>query len=350
MKGLVLEGGGVKGSYQIGSYYAFLDCKVKISGFVGTSIGAFNAEMLAEGKYRELLDFWNSVSPGKLLNFNEDYVNAINNEDYSIKALLGFFNTAKNIISNVGIDNTKLIDSIRELVSYDNLKKSNKDFGLVTVKVSRKGIKPCYVFKKDISSQNQLLEYLLASSYLPVFREKRIIDNKYYIDGGFYDNSPVKMFCELGYDEVYVIGINGIGINRKIPSGIKVINIKPSRDNGSILELNTSVVRDNIKMGYYDTLRELKGLDGYKYCFKIKSNKYYKFITRKVDRKLYRRVMNFFGTSTYKSTVIKALEYVLEKEHIDYYDVYHSFKMIRVFRDSKKKHFVYNFIREIRFF
>ena len=27
MRGLVLEGGGIKGSYQIGSYYAFLKCR-----------------------------------------------------------------------------------------------------------------------------------------------------------------------------------------------------------------------------------------------------------------------------------------------------------------------------------
>ena len=56
--GLALEGGGLKGSYQIGAYYAFKQCHVKISGFVGTSIGAFNACLLASGQSRELLELW----------------------------------------------------------------------------------------------------------------------------------------------------------------------------------------------------------------------------------------------------------------------------------------------------
>ncbi|HAB67483.1 MAG TPA: hypothetical protein DCE23_08965 [Firmicutes bacterium] len=350
MKGLVLEGGGVKGSYQIGSYYAFLHCHVKLSGFVGTSIGAFNAEMLAEGKYKELLYFWNNVNPGELLEFNKDYIKAVNTDNYNIKALLGLFDTARRIIKNEGIDNTKLLDNIKSLVSYDNLINSNKDFGLVTVKVSRSGFKPYYIYKGDIRSQKELLDYLLASSYLPIFKERRILDNKYYIDGGFFDNSPVQILYDLGYEEVYVVGIKGIGINRSIPKGIKVHSIKPSRDNGRILELNQYVIRDNIKMGYYDTLRYLKNLDGFRYCFKARSLKYYKFITRKIDSKLFKRVMNFFNTDDCKKTVIKALEYVFERDGVDYYKIYNPYKMIKCYRNNNINHFVYKFISKIKFF
>lgn len=349
MKGLVLEGGGVKGAYQIGAYFAFLDCHIKLDGFVGTSIGAFNAEMLAEGKHRELLKFWNVVNPGELLGFNKRYVDSVNNQKYNIDSLIGLFSTAQKIILNAGIDNTNLMKSIESLVSYDNLKKSKKDFGLVTVKVSRKGIKPCYVFKNDINSQEKLLEYLLASSYLPIFREKRIIDNKYYIDGGFYDNSPVKMLYDLGYEEVYVINIKGIGINKSIPKDIKVTNISPSRDNGKILELNTKVIRENIKMGYYDTLRVLKHLDGYMYCFKKKSLNYFRFISRKVDTKLKLRVMNFFNTDSIKEAIIKSLEYVMKKDNISYYDVYSISRMIRKYKGNNRKHFVYRFLSEMKF-
>ena len=44
-------------------------------------------------------------------------------------------------------------------------------------------------------------------------------------------------------------------------------------------------------MGYYDTIRVLKKLDGFKYCFKPKKESYYKFLCRKVDKQLLRRVM-----------------------------------------------------------
>ena len=42
MKGLVLEGGGTKGAYQIGAYKALRDLGIEFQGVAGTSIGALN--------------------------------------------------------------------------------------------------------------------------------------------------------------------------------------------------------------------------------------------------------------------------------------------------------------------
>jgi len=346
-KGLVLEGGGVKGSYQIGSFYAFKDCGIKLDGFVGTSIGSFNACMLASNMYKELLDFWNNVNPGFLLDFDKSFVKSINTKEVDKKAVIGALSTLKQVVKNKGVDNNKLMDEIYELVDYDKLIKSNKDFGLVTVRLS--GLKPLYVYKDNIKSKEKLIEYLMASCYFPGFKEKKLIDNHYYIDGGFYDNSPVKLLKDKDYDKVYIINIKGIGINRTYPDNIDIVEIKPSRENGLIFELDQSVIRDNIKMGYYDTLRLLKKLDGYKYCFKRRSEQYYEFITRKVEKRLLRRTMSFFDTKSYKETVIKSLEYYCEHEKVDYYKVYNSYHLIKKVRKSKNRKFIYQFLREIKF-
>ena len=71
MVGLVLEGGGVRGSYQIGAFIALYDSGIKPDGFVGTSMGSFNAAMLASGKHFELLDFWENVDVAKIFNIKE---------------------------------------------------------------------------------------------------------------------------------------------------------------------------------------------------------------------------------------------------------------------------------------
>ena len=55
-------------------------------------------------------------------------------------------------------------------------------------------------------------------------------------------------------------------------------------------------------------------------------------------------------TATYKEIVIKSLEYVLEKDNVDYYDVYNAYKMITKYRKNNSKKFIYKFIRELRFF
>ena len=74
MVGLTLSGGGVKGSYQIGSYLAFKKCGIKFRGVTGTSIGAFNGALIAAGMEAELLHFWLNVDVGKLLGFGDEYL------------------------------------------------------------------------------------------------------------------------------------------------------------------------------------------------------------------------------------------------------------------------------------
>lgn len=348
-KGLVLEGGGVKGAYQIGAFYAFKDCNIKFDGFVGTSIGAFNAAMLTSGKEMELLDFWYNVNPGFILGFDENFIGAFNGEELNISTVKGALNTLKGIVLNMGMDNTKVESKLYELLSFNEFKNSKVDFGLVTVRLPK--MEPVYVYKEDLATKKQLCEYVVASCYLPVFRERRIIDNHFYVDGGFYDNSPVEMLAKKDYEEIYVVNIKGIGINRKYTNNnIKVINIKPSRDNGSILELNTSIIRDNIKMGYYDTLRILKKLDGFKYCFYRKPDWYYNFIIRNVNKRLVRRVSNFFNEDDNRKIIIKAIEYILEKESVTYYDVYNVSKILRKYRKNDNKNFVYKFVSQLKFF
>ena len=208
MKGLVLEGGGVKGSYQVGSYYAFRDCHIKIDGFVGTSIGSFNALMLASHKELELLDFWYNVNPGLLLGFDEDFVELFNGGDLSFDSIKGAFDTLKAIVKNVGLDNSGMYKAMYKIVDFNALMNSKCDFGLVTVKMPK--MKPIYVTKEMLKDKKHLCEYVMASCNLPIFRNKKLVDDHYYIDGGFYDNSPTKLLVDKKYKTLYVINIKGI--------------------------------------------------------------------------------------------------------------------------------------------
>ena len=74
MTGLALAGGGARGAYQIGVYFALKKCHIKIDGFVGTSIGAFNAAMLASGRDKELLKFWQNVNVAMLLGLSDTLI------------------------------------------------------------------------------------------------------------------------------------------------------------------------------------------------------------------------------------------------------------------------------------
>lgn len=345
MVGLVLAGGGVKGSYQIGAYLAFKKCGINIDGVVGTSIGSFNAALIACGKEKELYNFWKNVDIGELLEFNPKYVDSVNNKDI-FKELIYGIEQMTIIVKNKGISSTNMKKTLECMLDEDLLMKSKMDYGLVTVSIS--DLKPLYLFKKDMK-KGHIAEYILASCNLPVFKSQKLIDDKYYIDGGFYDNNPVNMLIEKGYDKIYSVEIQGLGFKQKVKDKSKVISITPSRHLGSTLNVNKRKINENIKLGYYDTLKVLNNYDGYNFIFKNYSNWVYNILARKVDKDLYKKCKRYFRAKNNKELILKALEYTLIKEDLTYFKIYSIFKQIKyVKKNTNNKHFVYDFVKSLR--
>ena len=351
--GLALEGGGLKGSYQIGAYYAFKQCHVKISGFVGTSIGAFNACLLASGQSRELLELWQTIEPEKLLDINQEFADYINGKKETLKALKGLNSTLIGALKQRGISTDKLRALADKMINKEKLYKNHKDFGLVTVKLH--DFIPVYITKNEIPAE-KLVDYLIASCSLPIFKLTPMMDDSIYIDGGFYDNCPIKMLIDKKYDVIYEIRINGIGRNRNVSKKkSKVITIRPSKNICNILELNQNKIRENILLGYYDTLRVLKKYDGYRYTFKKTPEFIIKFMTRKVSKRYLTRMRNFFKVKSDKEAIIKALEYTMDYYKISPYHVYSVVAILKKIQnehltDMKTKNLIFNFLKKLRIF
>ena len=106
MRGLVLEGGGVKGAYHIGVLKALRETGLAdFDGYVGTSIGAVNSALLCAGDWDKTLDMWDKINLHSVFDVNEDNFKNILSGRFNIE-LLG--NVGK-IVSNLGgvIDTTK---------------------------------------------------------------------------------------------------------------------------------------------------------------------------------------------------------------------------------------------------
>ena len=347
MTGLVLAGGGVKGSYQVGAYLAFKKCGIRLDGVVGTSIGSFNAAMIVSGKDAELYNFWKNVNVGELLNFNTKYIDSVNNKD-KFKELVYGIEQMTIIVKNKGINNSNLKDLLKEMIDEEKIRNSYMDYGLVTVRVN--DLKPLYLFKEDMKT-GKIPEYILASCNLPVFKTEKLIDDKYYIDGGFYDNNPINMLLDKGYKKIYSVEIQGIGFSKKIKDDKKVIKITPSRFLGSTLNVNKKKINENIILGYYYTLKILKNYEGYNFIFKKYPKLLYNILARKIDKDLYKRVKRYFRAEDNKELIIKALEYTMMKEEVTYFKIYSLIKQINfVKNETKDKHFVYEFVRNLKIF
>ncbi len=343
MIGLALEGGGTRGSYQVGAYYALKDSHIKIDGVCGTSIGSFNAAMIAAKEQKELILFWQDLDISKLFDL-EGF------KDIKISTLNKTFSNVKAILKNKGLDMTKMKKTLDELLDVDKLYKSKTDFGLVTVRLNN--LKPVYRYKNEMR-KDKVTEYILASCSLPVFHLEKLIDDKYYVDGGFYDNSPVNLWLNKGYKKIYVVQLNGPGFKQKLhnDNNAEIIYIKPSRRLGSILSLNKERINDNIRLGYFDTLKVIKNLDGYKYCFKKRSDNYYKRLNNSVSSVTLDEIKKFYKTDDYKVLVLKALEFVMKMEKYSYFQVYNQTKVINEIKKKKLKNsIIYKYVKNLKLF
>ena len=77
--GLVLEGGGSKGAYQVGVLKALLENGYRFDAVTGTSIGALNGAILAQDGLDRLEDFWREVKISSIFDVSEEIAEKLEN-------------------------------------------------------------------------------------------------------------------------------------------------------------------------------------------------------------------------------------------------------------------------------
>lgn len=261
MLGVALEGGGARGAFHIGAIKALLEEGYKIDGIVGTSIGAFNAAMIAQGDFEKCFEMWYNISPKQLFDIEDKYMANVLKKNINIKTISYFSSEAKKIISNRGIDSENLRKIVDDLVDEEKLRKSNIDFGLVTVELG--SLSPIELFKEDIP-KGRLKDYIMASGRYPGLKMEPL-DGKTYVDGGVYDNCPVNLLTRKNYDEIIAIRLNTSKKLKHIRKDVNITEIQPSMDLGGTFIFTNNLAHRNIKLGYYDTIRVIRNLKGREY-------------------------------------------------------------------------------------
>lgn len=359
--GVVLEGGGAKGAYQIGVWKAFIECGVKIKVVSGVSVGALNGALMCMGNYEDAENLWSNLTYSDIMSVNDEQMDKLmsrNLKDLNIKEIT---KDASKVISDGGIDITPLRNLIDTWVDEEKIKNSEIEFIMGTFLVSK--LKEVEISAKEAES-SYLKDYLLASAYLPAFRNEKLHGKK-YLDGGMFNNVPVDMLINRGYKDIIVVRIYGIGLEKpvKIPKDVNIIQIAPRIDLGGILEFNTDKIRRNINIGYYDGLRCLKSLKGKIYyiesdmteercaeCFvnaaeavKMAFLEYYKLDylnTKLLTRRFLEQVCSNLATSlrlgkewTYLDLYISLVELCAKSLQIPKYKVYTVNQMLNMIQE-----------------
>ncbi|MBQ7696218.1 MAG: patatin-like phospholipase family protein [Lentisphaeria bacterium] len=302
--GLVFAGGGGKGAWQLGVWKALEEGGIRGSAVSGTSVGALNAALYAQGDYDRAVDAWMSISNKKLLQPNWE-------ELCSKFPELAAKVVGQKVAKKIG----KVMDpqALSSLLSslFPNL---GKTFGVF----SQKGLIWLMDNYLDFSRRNDFLptfvachnktdhavEYfrlfpepdretetakkiLLASAAIPYVFDNIEIDGKMYSDGGFdiiyslsdetiqssqYNNSPIEPLAEhaseLGINNIVLLALNRDELTHRPKYGsLRVLPLLPSRSLGGLtdgcLDFDPEHAKKRIAQGYRDARKWLDLLKGF---------------------------------------------------------------------------------------
>lgn len=354
--GLALEGGGARGAYHIGVIRALQENGYEFGAVAGTSVGAINGALLAQGDFSVMEEIWKHWSFSDIFDIEDEHISRAMRKDLDMDVIRYLSKQLGKALKEKGIDTLKLRKVLEDIVQENKLRNSPIDFGLVTVCISDKQAQE--LFLEDIP-EGKVVDYIMASSSLPVFKTMKIGD-KQYLDGGMYDNCPVHMLEKKGYQDVIAVRTFKRMRIRDYKNIVKrnhvtIHMISPTDTLPNILNFDTQALNQMLTIGYYDGLRFVHHLEGYRYYIQKTSEKEIQELLEKIPADkivdmaqllridlirnahirdtLYFRILPILAsktqikqTTTTKKDVIAILEEVALRNKVERFCVYPSFQ------------------------
>ncbi|WP_138306002.1 patatin-like phospholipase family protein [Clostridium sp. 1001271st1 H5] len=266
--GIVLEGGGAKGAYQIGAWRALREAGIRIKGAAGTSVGALNGALICMDDFEKAERIWENISYSRVMDVDDELMDRL--RKFSLKNIssLASLNVGElitgaiRVLRDGGFDIAPLRALIDDVVDEEKIRNSDRELYVVTYSISDRH--PLIANVKE-APEGGMADLLMASAYLIGFRQERL-GGKYYMDGGGINNVPVDVLLDRGYKDVIVLRIYGYGVDTEkkleVPEGVTLYHVAPRRDLGGLLEFDRRRARRNMLLGYFDGKRMLYGLAG----------------------------------------------------------------------------------------
>jgi len=180
-RGLVLEGGGLRGLFSAGITDVLMEAGITFDGVVGVSSGAcFGCN-------------YKSRQPGRVLRYNLRYAH-----DPRYCSLWSLLTTG-------GIFGPRFayydLPQRLDLFDIDTFNRHPMEFHLVATDVDTGEA----VYKRFDRYTDDMLQWILASSSMPIVSRIVNINGQRLLDGGIADSIPLRYFQEQGFERNLVI-------------------------------------------------------------------------------------------------------------------------------------------------
>ncbi len=322
--GLILEGGGARGAYQIGVWKALKEHGIRIKGIAGASVGALNAAIICQGDLERAEHLWSEISYEKVISNYEDTLKTLMehremllnpNEQLRIKGseIKKLISDIRQIFNDGGLDIENLRKLIKENINPEKIRNSDIELYALTFSVD---LRRELVVDLKALEDDEIWDMLMASAYFPAFKQQKLQGGS-FMDGGMFNNVPLDVLLDRDYKDIIVIRIHGMGYEKKpFPWSFKhsnIYKIETEDDLGGMLEFDSEKAKHNLKLGYYDGLRFIYGLSGKKYYFDCDD-------TEKICYN------------------IEIMERLAEKLDIERFRIYKPLDFVKIIRSRNKKY------------
>lgn len=243
---LALQGGGAHGAFTWGVLDAFLeDGRIRIEGISGTSAGAMNGVVAADGLMRggeegarqALAHFWEAVSDaGRFSSLQRNIVDIfMGNWSLDHNPAYVFFDLMNRLTSPYEMnpfDVNPLRDILDEIVDFERVRGCEE----MKIFVSATNVETGRV--KVFNRHELTLDMVMASACLPFLFQAVEIDDVPYWDGGYMGNPVLfPFFRACSSEDIVVVQINPIERQGTPRTAREILNrVNEITFNGSLMK------------------------------------------------------------------------------------------------------------------
>ncbi len=298
---LALQGGGSHGAFTWGVLDRLLqDERIEIEGISGTSAGAMNAAVAADGLVRDgrngaraaLMQFWEAVA--RLGRFGpiqrgpfEVASGTWNLQDSPSHIMLDWVSRFLSPYQFNPLNYNPLLETLRSTIDFDNVRRCTKLHLFIAATSVRSG--KIRIFEnQDLSA-----EAIMASACLPHLFQAVEVDGEPYWDGGYMGNPalyPLIYNCETR--DVVIIQVNPM-VRNEVPTTTPDI-----LDRLNEISFNSSLMREMRAIAFVSRLVEENRLD---------QSRYKRMLIHRID---VAEEMNALGASSKLNAELKFLHYL----------------------------------------
>lgn len=180
-KGLVMEGGAMRGMFTAGVMDVLMENGIKFDGAVGVSAGAAFGCNYKSGQI------------GRVIRYNTRFIRDKRYSGFKILLKTGNLYSTEFCYGEVPLKH--------DVFDFEAYKKNPMEFYVVCTDVESGKA----VYHKYTGDEESGFDWIRASASMPLVSEIVEIDNMKLLDGGIADSIPVRFFEDIGYDKNVVI-------------------------------------------------------------------------------------------------------------------------------------------------